>query len=166
MVDLRARGLDVTRPILAVLDGSKSLRRAMPDVFERPVIARCQLHKIRNVRDHLPQRLRGPVEARMRRAYHAESALNAQAQTEALARELDKTHPGAAAAASASTDTCTYPHRAKPSNARAPKLSNPSGRWDRDRSLMIDGPPPNFHEDRDILPLSCILGRVSIVERV
>jgi putative transposase len=33
----------------------------------------------------------------MRKAYHAESALAAQAQLEALAAELDKTHPGAAA---------------------------------------------------------------------
>ena len=96
MVDLRERGLDVTRPILAVLDGSKALRRAVLDVFDKPVIARCQLHKIRNVRDHLPQRLRGPVERRMREAYHADSALDAQALLEALARELDKTHPGAA----------------------------------------------------------------------
>jgi putative transposase len=96
MVDLRERGLDVTRPILAVLDGSKALRRAVLDVFDKPVIARCQLHKIRNVRDHLPQRLRGPVERGMREAYHAESALDAQAQLEALARELDKPHPGAA----------------------------------------------------------------------
>jgi transposase-like protein len=96
MVDLRERGLDVTRPILAVLDGSKALRAAVLDVFDTPVIARCQLHKIRNVRDHLPQRLRGPVEARMRDAYHADSALDAQSLLEVLARELDKTHPGAA----------------------------------------------------------------------
>ena len=32
----------------------------------------------------------------MRRAYHADSALDAQSLLEALARELDKTHPGAA----------------------------------------------------------------------
>jgi len=32
-----------------VLDGSKALRRAVLDVFDRPVIGRCQLHKIRNV---------------------------------------------------------------------------------------------------------------------
>src|SRR5687767_15741930 len=44
IVGLRERGLDVTRPILAVLDGSKALRRAVVDVFDRPVIARCQLH--------------------------------------------------------------------------------------------------------------------------
>jgi len=36
--------LDVTRPILAVIDGSKALRRAVADVFDRPVIHRCQQH--------------------------------------------------------------------------------------------------------------------------
>jgi len=37
------------------------------------------------------------VAKRMRKAYHAASALDAQAELEALAGELDKTHPGAAA---------------------------------------------------------------------
>jgi putative transposase len=96
LVGLRERGLDVTRPILCVIDGAKALRRAVLDVFDQPVIARCQLHKLRNVRDKLPERLRGPVERRMRAAYHATSALDAEAQLAALARELDKTHPGAA----------------------------------------------------------------------
>jgi transposase-like protein len=97
IVGLRERGLDVTKPILAVLDGSKALRRAVLDVFDRPVIGRCQLHKIRNVEDRLPDKLRSVVAARMRRAYHAESALAAEAELCALAAELDKTHPGAAA---------------------------------------------------------------------
>jgi transposase-like protein len=97
LVGLRERGLEVTRPILCVIDGAKALRRALLDVFDHPVLARCQQHKLRNVRDRLPQRLQGPVERRMRTAYHARSALDAQAQLEALARELDKTHPGAAA---------------------------------------------------------------------
>ena len=96
LVGLRERGLDTTAPILAVLDGAKALTAAVREVFDAPIIQRCQLHKIRNVRDHLPERLRGPVETRMRTAYHAASALDAQAQLEALAKELDKTHPGAA----------------------------------------------------------------------
>jgi transposase-like protein len=95
-VGLRERGLDVTRPVLVVLDGSKALRRAVSDVFDHPVMARCQLHKIRNVKDHLPQRMRPTVESRMRSAYHAGSALEAEAQLSGLARELDKTHPSAA----------------------------------------------------------------------
>jgi putative transposase len=97
LTGLRERGLDTTRPILCVLDGAKALRRAVLDVFDHPVLARCQLHKLRNVRDRLPERLRGPVEQRMRVAYHAASALDAEAQLTTLARELDKTHPGAAA---------------------------------------------------------------------
>jgi len=96
LVGLRERGLDVTKPILAVLDGAKALSAAVTEVFDYPVIARCQLHKIRNVRDHLPEKLRPGVERRMRNAYHADSALEAEAQLTALARELDKTHPGAA----------------------------------------------------------------------
>ena len=96
LVGLRERGLDVTRPVLAVLDGAKALAAAVKEVFDQPVIARCQIHKLRNVRDHLPEKMRGPVAKRMRAAYHADSALEAQALLEALARELDKTHPGAA----------------------------------------------------------------------
>ena len=52
---LRERGLDVTRPILAVLDGAKALSKAVKDVFDKPLIQRCQQHKIRNVRDKLPE---------------------------------------------------------------------------------------------------------------
>jgi putative transposase len=50
LVDLRERGLDVTRPMLVGLDGSKALRKAVVDVLDHPVIQRCQLHKIRNVK--------------------------------------------------------------------------------------------------------------------
>ncbi len=94
LVGLRERCLDVTRPIL---DGCTALRAAVVEVFDHPVIQRCQEHKIRNVRDKLPERLRSVVQKRMRRAYHAESALTAEAALTALAAELDKTHPGAAA---------------------------------------------------------------------
>ncbi|GBE68334.1 hypothetical protein MFM001_47960 [Mycobacterium sp. MFM001] len=97
LIGLRERGLDVTRPMLVGLDGSKALRKAVLDVLERPVIQRCQTHKIRNVKDRLPQRLRATVGRRMTDAYHADSALEAEAALLALAKELDRTHPGAAA---------------------------------------------------------------------
>ena len=97
LVGLRGRGLDVTRPMLVGIDGSKALRKAVVDVLDHPVIQRCQLHKIRNVKDHMPQRLRSSVGRRMTDAYHADSALQAEAALLALANELDRTHPGAAA---------------------------------------------------------------------
>ena len=47
ITDLRDRGLDVTRPVLAVIDGSKALAAAIRAVFDKPVIQRCQEHRSR-----------------------------------------------------------------------------------------------------------------------
>jgi putative transposase len=97
LAGLRERGLNTTRPILVVIDGAKALRRAVTEVFDHPVIQRCQLHKLRNVSDRLPDAVASTVAKRMRRAYHHGDSLVAQAELEALARELDRSHPGAAA---------------------------------------------------------------------
>jgi putative transposase len=97
LAGLRDRGLEITRPILVVIDGAKALRRAVNDVFDHPVVQRCQLHKLRNVTDRLPDALAATVAKRMRRAYHHPDVLVAEAELEALARELHRSHPGAAA---------------------------------------------------------------------
>jgi transposase-like protein len=86
----------VTRPLLVVIDGAKALRRAVLDVFDHPVIQSCQLHKLRNVSDRLPDAVASVVAKRMRAAYRNPDPLVAQADLEALARELDRSHPGAA----------------------------------------------------------------------
>jgi putative transposase len=96
LTGLRDRGLDTSRAILVGIDGGKALRAAVVKVFAHPVIQRCQLHKLRNVTDKLSDQLGATVATRIRAAYHAESALVAEAQLEALAKELDRTHPGAA----------------------------------------------------------------------
>jgi putative transposase len=97
LVGLRDRGLDITRPLLVVIDGAKALRRAVTDVFDHPVIQRCQLHKLRNVTDRLPDAVAATVAKQMRAAYRNPDPLIAQAELEALARELGRSHPGAAA---------------------------------------------------------------------
>jgi putative transposase len=96
LVGLRDRGLDVTRPILVVIDGAKALRSAVETVFDCPVVARCQLHKIRNVQSKLPDRMAATVGTKMRAAYKLTSALEAEATLVELARQLDRSHPGAA----------------------------------------------------------------------
>jgi transposase-like protein len=95
LVGLRERGLDVAKPVLAVIDGAKAPSSAVKAVFDHPVIARCQLHKIRNVTSKLPEALGQTVAKKMRAAYHMD-ALAAQAELEDLARQLAKPHPGAA----------------------------------------------------------------------
>ena len=49
LADLRDRGLDVTRPMLVVIDGAKALSAAVNAVFDHPVIQRCQLHYVEPV---------------------------------------------------------------------------------------------------------------------
>jgi putative transposase len=97
LVGLRERGLDVTRPVLVVIDGGKALRSAVVEVFDHPIIQRCQLHKTRNVEDKLPDRLASTVAKKMRDAYRDPDPLSAEAALEALARQLERSHPGAAA---------------------------------------------------------------------
>ena len=96
LTGLRDRGLCVTTPILCVLDGAKALKSAVQSVFDHPVIARCQLHKIRNVKRYLPDKIARIVEKRMRAAYRNPDPLAGQGDLEALAKELDHSHPGAA----------------------------------------------------------------------
>jgi hypothetical protein len=96
LADLRERGLDTTRPILVGIDGGKALHAGIMAVFDHPVIQRCQMHKLRNVADKLPDDLAKTVTKKMRAAYQAPTAIIAEAQLEALARELEHTHPGAA----------------------------------------------------------------------
>jgi transposase-like protein len=64
LVGLRDRNLDVTRPMFVGPTGPRPLRKAVLAVLDRPVIQRCQLHKIRNIKDHLPQRLRSSAAVR------------------------------------------------------------------------------------------------------
>ena len=65
----------------------------------------------------------------MRRAYHADSALAAEAELWALAAELDHTHPGAAASLrEGMAETLTVLRLAYPAHARAhPPLDQRGG---------------------------------------
>ena len=98
LTNLVTRGLDPSRPMLFGIDGSKALRKAIRDVWgDAGVVQRCQVHKLRNVLDHLPETERPWVRSRMRKAYEEPTYQKAVAALERLARELEREHPGAAA---------------------------------------------------------------------
>ena len=98
LADLADRGLDVEQGLLFVIDGSKGLRKAIRQVFGNDVpVQRCTQHKQRNVLDHLPERDRDPVKARLRRAWKETDHDRALEQLTSLALELDHAHPSAAA---------------------------------------------------------------------
>jgi transposase-like protein len=95
--DLVARGLDRQRRYLFVLDGSKALRAAVDKVFgERAEVQRCQLHKRRNVKDHLPENCRADYDRQMRNAYTLTGYADAKAALERLFRQLERINPSAA----------------------------------------------------------------------
>jgi transposase-like protein len=95
---LRDRGLDASGGILFVLDGGKALKTAVSNVFgESAVIARCRVHKERNVMDHLPEAERPWVRRKLRAAWANPNADEAEAALKALATQLDKVNPDAGA---------------------------------------------------------------------
>ena len=64
---------------------------------EQPPPRQPFTRQLRNVTDRLPDAVASTVAKRMRRAYHHTDPLVAQADLEALAQQLDRSHPGAAA---------------------------------------------------------------------
>lgn len=96
--DLIERGVSTQRSTLFVLDGAKALCAAVQKRWsKRAFIQRCQVHKTRNVKEHLPDELHASVVATLRQAYGMRDHHKAKQQLENLARRLDDDHPSAAA---------------------------------------------------------------------
>ena len=73
------------------LDGGGGLRRALREVFgDQVLIQRCQLHKMRNVNDHLPRKAQSWVLGQMRQAYRAPGADSARRRLQRLVSWLER----------------------------------------------------------------------------
>jgi putative transposase len=97
LADLAGRGLRLHEEQLFVLDGAKALRKAVRAVAgTRAPVQRCQRHKERNVVDHLPERERPWVRAKLRKAWADPDHAAALASLRALAAQLERVHPDAA----------------------------------------------------------------------
>ena len=98
LTDLLERGLQYNDGLLAIIDGSKALRRALKDVFGQNVlIQRCQVHKMRNILDYLPKYKRDWMKRKLKNAWTAETADEAIRNLRSLANSLQNDHPDAAA---------------------------------------------------------------------
>jgi transposase-like protein len=95
--DLIERGLPVERPRLVVLDGGKGVRKAVRAALGQWVlIQRCQVHKLRNILEHLPEAKRIWVRAAVRKAHAEQTAEKGRMRLLELATQLEDQHPGAA----------------------------------------------------------------------
>lgn len=97
LADLQERGLDASAGLLVVIDGAKALRSAVNSVFgDLALIARCQLHKRRNVKDHLPKTEQARIDKRLQTAFNHPDPDEGLAQARRLATEVERTWPDAA----------------------------------------------------------------------
>ena len=97
LADIVDRGLDYNNGLLVVIDGAKALASATRKVFgDHALIQRCQIHKRRNVKGHLPAKLRDDVDARLRGAFADPDPAAGLRKAQRLAAEVAKTHPDAA----------------------------------------------------------------------
>jgi len=90
------KGVNPQEGALFILDGAKALSKAVHEFFPHAQIQRCRVHKMRNVLDHLPESKRGYIKAKMNLAYRL-SCQEALTKLHEIAKELEVSHPGAAA---------------------------------------------------------------------
>jgi putative transposase len=96
--DLRERGLETTQPTLLVLDGSKALHAAARRIWgQNAVIQRCQVHKKRNVKAHVPEKHWPELDRRLGTAYQESDYEAAKQSLEVTAKWLSRINPDAAA---------------------------------------------------------------------
>lgn len=96
--NLVERGLDTNRAMLFIIDGSKALAKAIRSVMGNCAkIQRCQVHKKRNVLEHLPERRRQSIGEMIETAYRCPDPKRATDMLKKIARQLEQKHPSAAA---------------------------------------------------------------------
>lgn len=95
--DLLERGLDFSTPRLYVLDGAKALHAAVKKYAGVAApIQRCQVHKRRNVLDHLSEQDQPAIARKLNAAYALEDYTAAKQALGQLHRELMDLNPSAA----------------------------------------------------------------------
>jgi putative transposase len=95
--DLIERGLDFSQPRLYILDGGKALHAAVKrHAGEAAFIQRCQVHKKRNVVDHLPEEYKADIKRKLQNAYSTVEYADAKRALDRLHRELMDINPSAA----------------------------------------------------------------------
>lgn len=95
--NIEQRGVAFDVPRLYVLDGGKALHTAVRKVAGKcALLQRCQVHKLRNVVDHLTEEFKMPIGSKLRNAYSMIEYRDARRGLDQLLRELMDLNPSAA----------------------------------------------------------------------
>ena len=80
LTNLASRGLRTDRSLLVIVDGAKALDTAVTQTFGRAaLVQRCQVHKGRNILEHLPEAQRPWVKAGPHARLHEQPRQDGQA---------------------------------------------------------------------------------------
>jgi len=94
--DLIARGLDPKQRRLYIIDGAKALASVIRKNFPGSEIQRCQIHKRRNIVEHLTETHQADIERRLKATYAMLSYKDAKAGLNRLVDYLQRLNPSAA----------------------------------------------------------------------
>lgn len=123
--DLIERGFDFSEARLYVLDGGKALHAAVRrHAGDAAPIQRCQVHKRRNVLDHLADDQKDGIAAKLNAAYAYEEYEPAKQALDALHRELMHLNPSAARSLAEGMDETLTVHRLHMHSQLRKTLSN------------------------------------------
>ena len=107
----------------------RCIKRCAAVFGEAALIQRCQVHQLRNILDHLPERQRPWGQAIVLRAYQATDVKTATRLLTDLAKRLEDEYPSAAGSVREGLDeTLTVPHAAPldpPCSGRSPRPTPP-----------------------------------------
>lgn len=110
--DMARRGLPADKDYLFALDGSKALRSAVARMYGSDVsVQRCQQHKRRNVREHLPPEHQETIDTRIRSAYGMATYEQAKQSLELTVKYLERLNPSAAASLKEGLEETLTVHR-------------------------------------------------------
>lgn len=91
------RGLDISKGILAIIDGGKGLNSAIKSTFrKRVVIQRCQWHKRENVVSYLSKSEQAWMRKRLQKAYERPTYEEAHKKLKGIREELKERNQSAA----------------------------------------------------------------------
>ena len=98
LASIKERGFTTaSRYFLALLDGSKALRKALRAAFgDVALVQRCWIHKLRNLKKYVPDKLHGTLHWRMKKLMNIVAFDDAVAELQSFARWLSEVSHGAA----------------------------------------------------------------------
>lgn len=126
--DLVARGLRVDWRYLWVIDGSKALRKGIEEVFGADVVVqRCQVHKERNILEHLPKKHHATVRMKLRAAWGMKDYSEARAALGRVVEHLRTLSEGAAKSLEEAFEETLTLHRLGVSETLRKSLASTNG---------------------------------------